>query len=165
MGAKVSPIHRKKFGPGYRALAHIKQHFPNVTSVCDAKKNASIEVTGRDVSTSKRKKHAECAMAVACKRKFELDGVLISRSVAYLIKDNKATRYDVPSSVSREVVSFDRGAGFEQGEYELSTPSKTFEDAITASRAGGDNKSSSGVKRFRHITSNVRAALGSDKES
>ena len=102
------------------ALQLVKKFFPEVTHVVDASRNAAIEVTARDEKVANKKSHKTCAMAVACKRKFHLDGVIISINRAYLVKGKKARRFDLPPSVSREVVSFDRGAGFEAGEYELS---------------------------------------------
>lgn len=86
----------------------------------DSSRNAKIEVTKGDEATSRKKSHKGCAMAVACKRKFHLDGVIISRNRAYLVKGTQARRFTLPPSVSREVVSFDRGGGFEPGEYQLS---------------------------------------------
>src|SRR5579864_3072095 len=89
-----------------RSLNIVRKYFKNVDEVVDSKESLSVEVTPRDVSTSERRAHVGCAMAVACKRAKHLDGVIISTSIAYLIKDNKATRYQVPERISREVVSF-----------------------------------------------------------
>jgi CheY-specific phosphatase CheX len=88
------------------ALRIVKKFFPEVTDVEDAEKSQVIEVT--------------CAMAVACKRKYNLDGVIISVKTAYLIKGKKAKRFSLPESVSREIVSFDRDSGFAAGQYRLS---------------------------------------------
>jgi hypothetical protein len=103
-------------------------------------------------------------MAVACKRKFHLDGVIISRTKAYLVKGKKARRFDLPETVSREIVSFDRGAGFSPGRYELAKVSpenrlgsRTKRKKDTAIR---DNE----PKRKRHITTNVRTVLGGQKQ-
>lgn len=146
------------------ALNTVKKFFPNVKVVNDATTNAYVEVTETDVKNSKVKKHNNCAMAVACKRKFHLDGVIISKSVAYLIKGNKARRFKVPGSVAREVVSFDRGAGFSPGKFHLQAPppqdkmgarSKRTDLAKDRSHKGEDIK-----KRFMHKTDNVRVDLG-----
>src|SRR6266404_4466801 len=101
------------------SLELVRKFFPEVTRVEDSGRNSIIEVTKKDETIAKKKSHKTCAMAVACKRKFDLDGVIISVNRAYLIKDKVARRYMLPESVSREVVSFDRDAGFEPGEYEL----------------------------------------------
>jgi hypothetical protein len=40
--------------------------------------------------------------------------------VAWIIKGNLAVKYEVPESVAREIVSFDRHHDFRPGEYQLS---------------------------------------------
>lgn len=142
------------------SLSIVQKFFPNVLTVKDAKDNVMVEVTSKDVSTSNRRKHAGCAMAVACKRALFLDGVLIARSRAFLVKGAVATRFDVPGSVSREVVSFDRGSNFEPGLYQLSKPYHRLGE-----HKGGKSKQGTGTGRpipFRHLTENVRAVLGSE---
>lgn len=140
----------------------VRQFFPSVKRVQDAARSIEIEVTKADTTSSKVKKHQGCAMAVACKRKFQLDGVVISRSIAYLVKDRVATRYNVPQAVVREVVSFDRGAGFAPGTYALAGINASHRLGARAERASVDrNKPGNGTPRKRpHQTINVRAALG-----
>ena len=135
--------------------------FKNVTRVVDASKRVQIEVTKGDVSTSARKSHRGCAMAVACKRKLQLDGVIMSRSIAYLIKDKVATRYAVPATLAREVVSFDRSGIFEAGSYHLSRP----EHGLNHPQTPGPHsqKAGNGREGMRHITANIRASLGSER--
>lgn len=93
------------------ALNVVKKFFPKVTIVVDAHHRAVIEVTKADAASKAVKDHSACAMAVACQRKFKLDGVIISRSVAYLVKGKQARRFMLPPSVEREITSFDRGGG------------------------------------------------------
>ena len=104
------------------AIQIVNKYFPDVTHVEDAKCTARIEVTNRDMSTALRKTHKTCAMAIACKRKMDLDGVIISVHTAYLVKGNRAVRYELPQRVAREIISFDRGAKFYAGDYELKVP-------------------------------------------
>ena len=134
--------------------------FKNVTRVVDASKRVQIEVTKGDVSASARKSHRGCAMAVACKRKLQLDGVIMSRSIAYLIKDKVATRYTVPATLAREVVSFDRSGIFEPGSYHLSKPEQILGRRGGKTVHGTPKKSLEGM---RHITANVRTSLGSER--
>lgn len=143
------------------ALYNVQQHFPAVTKVIDATKPIMVEVTKGDEKASKKRKHSECAMAVACKRSFSVDGVIISRSTAYLIKDKVAVRYKVPTTVAREVTSFDRGAGFEPGTYQLSKPGKW---QSLGTPGGNTAHTGKGNKLKRHVTTNIRAILGKDKE-
>jgi hypothetical protein len=142
------------------ALQVVQKFFPEVTEVEDAKKNQLIEVTKRDESVANKKSHKTCAMAVACKRKFDLDGVVISVGRAYLVKGNKARRFMLPPSVSREVVFFDRDGGFEPGEYELSAVSPTLRlgHAVRNGKGGGRGNYE---RRHVHKTGGIRTALGS----
>lgn len=144
------------------ALTVVKKFFPKVKSVVDATKPADIRVTPKDAASKAVKDHVACAMAVACKRKFHLDGVIISRTTAYLIKGKQARRFQVPNSVSREVVSFDRGGGFAPGRYRLIPFSPTRRLGVKA--PGTDSfktdKPKPAESRFRHITANVRTILG-----
>ncbi len=143
------------------AIDIVQKVFPNVKRVVDAKKDSDFEVTKRDTSSATVRNHKACAMAVACKRKLDLDGVIMSVSTAYLVKGDTATRYKVPPSVSREIVAFDRQASFEPGEYKLkAVPSSA---SLGAHQGGADSprKARSNGKRFRHKTDNIRASLGS----
>lgn len=100
-------------------------------------------------------------MAIACKRSYKFDGVIIGMSTAYVIDGTKATRYLVPTSIGREITSNDRGSGVAPGEYQLS--------AVHPSRQFGvkrwDNDKKSGKRDgsrsvHRHLTDGVRAVLG-----
>jgi hypothetical protein len=142
------------------AVEICQKFFPEVTSVTDSTKPATIEVTKQDAASKAVKVHNACAMAVACKRKFHLDGVIISRVTAYLIKGKHARRFQLPPSVSREVTSFDRGGGFAVGTYQLSAINKSKR---LGSQKGSPKHSKEGnghPKTFRHMTSGIRSVLG-----
>ena len=142
-------------------LRIVHKHFPNVTKVEDAKKNLVIEVTKSDESYSKRRNHEECAMAVACKRAYHADGVIIARSVAYLVKGTLAVRFKIPPSVTREITSFDRGGPFNPGTYQLSRPAKA--DTLSRKKerdSGGGNVPNREIRKY-HLTTGIRAVLGS----
>lgn len=141
------------------ALAVVRKFYPNVNSVVDATESLNIEVTKRDNQTAAVKKHQTCALAVACKRKKKVDGVIISIATAYLIKGDKATRYKVPPSVSREIVSFDRKAGFEMGFYKLNPHQKS--DRLGNHCHLKSHKETGRGRKInrRHVTENVREGL------
>lgn len=145
------------------ALSIVQQAFPYVNKVVDAKKDSVIEVTKRDTTSATVRNHKACAMAVACKRKLNLDGVIMSISTAYLIKDDIATRYLVPPSVSREITAFDRNAVFEPGEYRLkaATESSKLNGVRGTYPEKGGKANGNLAKRFRHKTEGIRASLGS----
>jgi hypothetical protein len=140
------------------ALGIVKQFFPQVEDVKDAKHPLLVEVTKNDNKSAKVRDHKACAMAVACKRAEKADGVIVSVMTAYVIKGNTATRYRLPQSVSREVVSFDREAGFEPGEYTMSPPVPT---SRLGSMRGTGVHTGTGKKITRvHRTSRIRTVLG-----
>lgn len=144
-----------------RALSIVRKYFPEVNKVSDAKASLSIEVTKHDDQVATKKAHKGCAMAVACKRKLNLDGVIISVKTAYMIKGNKAIRFRVPERVSREVVSFDRGGGFEPGKYKLNKPDTPLGEA----HSGKSGPSSTHKATKQHVlTKNIRTVLGSEVE-
>jgi hypothetical protein len=102
---------------GKSALGIVRKYHPQVNKIIDSKSDLTIEVTKDDCRKSKSKSPSSCAMARACSR--EYDGAIVSLAIAYMIKGDKAIRYVVPQSVSREIVSFDRSHNFAPGEYRL----------------------------------------------
>lgn len=141
------------------ALAIVRQFFPRVTKVTDAPRSLIIDVTLGDTKSAAIKNHRACAAAVACKRQYHLDGVIVSRSMAYLIRGRKATRYMVPSELVREVVAFDRGGKFEPGQYHLTRPAAN----IRLGRKRPHRSDKRGLigkhRKHRHVTTNIRAVL------
>lgn len=142
---------------GNRALAIVHKYFPNVHTVKDARRAVTLEVRPKDTKTKGRKRHTACALAQACNRQFGLDGAIISMSRAYLVKGDVATRYEVPTAVAREITSFDRGATFAPGSYELLRVTKNH-------RIGTKRPTKYGPKatkrpKAKHTTEGIRAAL------
>lgn len=144
------------------ALTIVQKFFPKVATVEDAKRGIWVEVTEQDSTSSDAKSHKSCVMAVACKRKQRADGVIISLATAYVVKGSVATRYKIPDSVSREIISFDRGASFSPGEYMLTAPTPS-------QKLGGSSHRGSNMRqrpkpksiRRQHRTGGVRTILGS----
>ena len=104
------------------AVEIVQKYFPEVTSVQDAKEGILIEVTPKDNKSALVRNHKACAMAVACKKKTQADGVIVSISKAYVVIGKTAYRYEVSEHAQREIISFDRNAGFAPGEYQLNAP-------------------------------------------
>ena len=138
------------------ALRIVKQFFPDVERVKDARADVEIEVTKADTNSAAVKNHKACAMAVACKRAMRVDGAIVSLGTVYLIKDDEATRYRVPQSVSRELVAFDRGGSFAPGEYTLKKPERASQR-----KPRQDHKTGRRTQSPRHVTANIRTALTS----
>lgn len=139
-----------------RALAIVRKYAPSVRHVEDATEDLDIEVTKRDLG--KRKDHNGCVLAEACKRQEKATTAIISRSAAYIVKGDTATRYLVTPTISREIVSFDRGAGFETGDYTLKRPCDSRR--LGNYTPGRDMGNGPGKKRRKpHVTENVRESL------
>ncbi len=83
-----------------------------------------------------------------------MDGVIICVKTAYLIKGTKAIRFSNPESVSREVTSFDRNAGFEPGTYHLGKVSPS--NRIGVKRAFKKSGRTAKKPINYHRTENVR---------
>ena len=140
------------------ALSIVRMYFPGVEKVSDADKSIDIEVTEKDNRDSTPLDHAVCAFAVACKRTLKADGVLVGIKTAYVIFGKQALRYRLLESTSREIVSFDRHAGFVSGRYALRAPEPY---AQLGYERTGRTRNTSGRKRGpMHVTKNVRTILG-----
>lgn len=85
---------------GKSALGIVRKYHPNVTRVVDAKRPITIEVSKSDCRKGDAKSPSHCAMAKAFTHTH--DGAIVSLSVAYIVDGDKATRYKVPVSVSRD---------------------------------------------------------------
>lgn len=151
-----------KHEAGSGALSRVRKYFPGVSSVEDATRALTIEVTRGDEARATRKAHKDCALAVACKRSKGLDGVIVSVKTAYLIKGTKAIRYNLPERVSREIISFDRGSRFEPGVYQLITPEYKLGEHANGSQGHGKDRSNKGTTHVK--TTGIRTVLGSQVE-
>jgi len=143
-------------------LRNVRKFFPSVDKVTDADANAIIDVTPDDSKKASKKDHNDCAMAVAAKREFHATGVVMAPSVAYVVKGKEAIRFTLPTSVQKEIVSFDRGSGFAEGTYALCKPPKSARIGARQERAlsPSHNHESRGIRRFAHATTGIRAVLG-----
>jgi hypothetical protein len=148
-------IKEKSMRQGKSALGIVQKYHPGVIKVVDSKKSLTISVTRADFRRASSKSPSQCAMAKAVQHQH--DGAIISTSVAYVIDGNKAVRYKVPTSLSREIVAFDRHAGFAPGEYRLTAPSK-MERLNRPNDGRGKNGGGHGATKQRyHRTAGIRS--------
>ena len=138
------------------ALEIVRKFYPNVQSIKDATKGLVIEVTKKDAQSTAVKNHKECAMAVACKRQLKADGIVVCLSTSYVIKGKHATRFKNNESISREIVSFDRKAGFEPGIYKFASIPKSNKLGTNNGRHGKGKEKQYPPKFHAHKTENVR---------
>jgi hypothetical protein len=146
--------------PNEKVLRMIKSFFGRVQKVEDADKQMVVNVTRADIAKSNMKNHKTCALAVCCQRSFEADGVIIGLTTAYIIKGDTAYRFKLPGSIGREITSFDRGAGYDEGKYLLVPPCPSARLGVSReSGPSGKHNNGKGPKHFRHITGRVRTTL------
>lgn len=110
-------------GVGKSALRIIQSYYPHVTTVVDAKRDVSAEVTTADCKKSVPRRPNACPVATAFQRLY--NGAVISVSIAYLVTGTKATRYIVPPRTKIEAIMFDRHRTFTPGVYDLKAPTVT----------------------------------------
>lgn len=137
------------------ALSIVRAYYPGVTMVADSRKSVTINVSKEDCTKANSKQPSACAIARACRRKY--DGAVISLSTAYLIRGSKAFRFKVPVSVSRELVSFDRNHNFAPGEYTLNAPSASLRLGPRRHSQPKDKGRYARLKRRNHKTSGIRS--------
>lgn len=133
------------------SLQIVRRLYPNVNFVTDSKKSLTVEVTSKDCASRAVKNHKECALAVACKK--IADGAIICVKTAYLINGDKAVRYSMPETISREITAFDRSAPFEPGIYHLASVPPS--SRLGAQRKPG-GKTGNGKQAHYHKTENIR---------
>ena len=134
----------------------VRRMFPNVNLVMDATKAVEISVNRRDCKIAEKLNPTECALAKAAKRELKVDGVIIGMGTSYLIKDNKAIRFNTPQSVKREIISFDRHKDFAPGDYYLlpkSEGQRLGASNNNKNKIGGKYKS---ARRKIHMSARVR---------
>ncbi len=146
--------------PGKSALNLVRNYFPKVNDVRDAIKPTIVSVTPNDNKIANLKSHKTCALAVACKRTFKADGVLIGLTISYVIKGKIAYRYKNTDTISREITSFDRKAGFATGLYQLTPISPSNRLGVSKVNPNRPSGAKGGKSRFMHFTTGVRTALG-----
>lgn len=122
----------------------------------NARSRLVLHVMPGDISRRSRKNPAKCALAAACARQEQVPEVRVYLSRAYVkhLSGQYWIRYEVSQAAQREIISFDRGARFEPGEYCLNPVSP-------AKIAGGYNKAPTGTGQrrlgTRVVTTNIRA--------
>ncbi len=126
--------------------------------VVDGHEDIDLVINKNDVENSRKKDPNNCAAAMAGRRELKTDvRVYLTRTYVKDAKHERWVRFITPRSISTEIISFDRGASFEPGEYTLKAPIETQKLGYSARRGG--IKTGTGKKRKKnHITTNVRVS-------
>ena len=138
----------------------IKQQFPAVTKIIDARRSLTVSVKPIDASSGRKKDPEQCALARACVREKIADAAIIGLGYSYLIRGNHAIRYQTSPGVAREIVSFDRHQDFATGtDYKLLKVSPAHRIGIKRKLYNNRENSHKSVRKVipqRHYTSGVR---------
>ncbi len=122
--------------------------------VVDATNPLTLHITPADVKGAKKKDPAHCAAAKAGQRELRRD-VRVFLSRTYVKEKDHWTRYLTPESISREIVSFDRGSDFDPGDYKLLIP--TVSQQLGQARGVSTHpEPRTKLKPGRHVTGLIR---------
>jgi hypothetical protein len=146
-----------------KALNIVRYYHPEVRIVKDALKDKTFLVTKKDCREGTSMSVENCALARSIRRQY--DGVILSLSVAYLVKGKCAHRYLVPVGLAREITTFDRDHDFVPGSYRLRAPYKC--SRLGAHRDNENRKpqppgSHNKKKKRAHRTTGVRMLKGAE---
>ena len=132
----------------------------------NAKEPMVLEVKAIDVVRASEKNSKCCAFVRACEREVQgAQAAFFFRTVAFIEYQDKIVRYQLPQSVQREIVSFDRNGTLDPGVYQLSpqVPSKSprmmkkADTKRTQPKTNPKGRFASGIKRsIVHKTQGVR---------
>lgn len=131
-----------------------KIHLFEGLPVIDADKNMHLSISASDVKHAKKNDPANCAAAIACKKKLNKE-VRVFLTRTYVKEKKNWVRFITPEAISREIVAFDRGSAFEPGEYKMNAPYETARlGHYKLGRKSG--KHTGTVSRPHHSTKQVR---------
>lgn len=129
--------------------------------VVDSPKKLKIVITEKDVAKGNTKDPGSCAAAQACLRQPNCTQARVHLGRTYLKIGEKWVRFHTPPSLRGEIISFDRGAMFQPGEYTLAPmqPSHRAKGKrIGGPTVGKAKKKSSKARAKPHVVHGVRAS-------
>jgi hypothetical protein len=135
----------------------------NGKPVVDGRKGFDFEVLKGDVAKAKTKNPGECAAAKAILRENpDIKSVRVHLSRIYIERAKNWERYETPNAVKTEIVSFDRGGGFQVDTYRA-LPMRQSQSSEAARERWQkrklthvDNRKNHESKKIRHSALDVR---------
>lgn len=124
--------------------------------VVDAPKKLKIIITDKDVAKGNTKDPGSCAAAQACMRQTNCTEARVHLGRTYLKMAGKWVRYHTPESLRGEIISFDRGAMFQPGEYTLSPMQPAKRTGKSQGTATNKNKKATKPRAKPHVVHGVR---------
>lgn len=132
----------------------------NGLPVLDANSQLFLQISKNDIKKSKKKDERKCAAATAiCRADSNVEEAIVHLTRAYIkLRENDFyIRYNVPTNLRTEIVSFDRGGDMDAGSYVLRPLQPSKKLGNDKRKRTKTKKSSKNVKiSSRHITGNVR---------
>lgn len=125
----------------------------------DAEDKLILNIKPEDIAGSTPLDPFNCAAARSIKRTCKVKEAIVMRSATYINYGTKKApewvRSKTPTSISREITAFDRGAKFAPGIYTFSPypPSVRFGVKSRKRPSGGKGKGA-----LKHVTANIREA-------
>lgn len=102
-------------------LKILRTYHPTLKKIVDADQDVLLHVTKKDCKEGDMLDPSNCSMALSAKRGV-WDNAIISRSTAYLIKDDIAYRHIIPHKGRQAINNKDQTNLFEEGDYALLSP-------------------------------------------
>jgi hypothetical protein len=90
--------------------------------VTDGTERVFVTVTNTDIVKAKKVDSKGCALSRATMRLPGVNAAYFFRSKAFIEYDDRIEKFDLPPSVQKEIVSFDRAHIFASGVYQLTPP-------------------------------------------
>jgi hypothetical protein len=134
----------------------------NGKRVVDATRPLKIEISAKDAAAGKRNDPGGCAAARAIVRGYRDTGAKQARvhlGRTYIEYEDKWVRYNTPTSLKTEIVSFDRGAEaqYSAGTYNLQAIQPTARLGVKRSGPSGPRGKRPHIARVHHQIEGVRA--------
>jgi hypothetical protein len=102
--------------------------------IVNAREPLVLQVKDIDVNMAQERNSKCCAFVRACERQLAIEAAFFFRTTAYLEYEDKLVKYQLPQSVQKEIVSFDRSKIMQPGVYQLSKPFKSTSPAAVKKR-------------------------------
>jgi hypothetical protein len=142
-------------------MSNISKRPLDGSPVFDATNDLLIEVVKNDVAKADQKDPADCAMARAVRRCTKAHEVRAHLGRVYVRQREKGPwkRYETGPALRSEIISFDRGGGFQEGQYMLKSIRPAHKLSARKKWKAGANRNSKLRKTKRiapHTFKNVR---------
>lgn len=137
-----------------RQLKFVQGHRPQVVEVVDLKHPITLNVTFEDVQGADRCSFANCAYSKCGKRTLGIDFILTRLTVAYVVKGKRAWRGALCARGRRNILCFDKGKGFDVGQYTLSVPNDRKRPISARGKVGSGKQL--GPRRVYRLQEGVR---------